>query len=222
MPEENTTTELPDDLSSALASVEVAEKIKAIAKNHRLHIDQEGELSLAVDLVIAGGLHPNKFNEVVQANLGLSREEAAAVTGDIDRAIFLPVRQSLMAIQTQKAGPEPEHPDLGSPHPSREEILEAISNPEATTREPQREPQGQPFGLGLMVGAEITPPAEDGKTVLLPVSATVEMPKIHQEKLTDIVRVPKKETSLTEINKRPIIPEDFKKRINVDPYKEPI
>jgi predicted RNA-binding protein with RPS1 domain len=92
---------LPDNIREAYSSEDTVNKIKAISDKHRLHIDQLGELSDEIGLVMLGITKPTDFVKNIAERLKVDQVTAEAVGVDINNEIFLPIRESLEKISSE-------------------------------------------------------------------------------------------------------------------------
>ncbi len=95
---------LPDNVKEAISSVDSANKIQAIAKKYKLHIDQTGELGTQVGLVMLGILAPRDFVAALAKELALTPELARSVATEVNEQIFTPIRDSLKKIHHLEPG----------------------------------------------------------------------------------------------------------------------
>ena len=125
---------LPDAIQDTLADEELAQKIVAITKKYGLHLDLVEGLMDETSLVLIGETHPDEFISHVAKRLSLPREKAAQIAGDINTEVFLPVREAIKEVLTNKdkaaIEPKEEPPTAPDPIPTRASVLGGIENPE--------------------------------------------------------------------------------------------
>jgi len=92
---------LPEDVRKAFASVDLRAKIKKISEKHRLHIDQGGELENETVLVMLGLESANDYKINLKRGLQISNSRAQAIIFDIDKEIFVNIRESLKKISQE-------------------------------------------------------------------------------------------------------------------------
>lgn len=131
---------LPEDVKEAMSSVNTVNIMMEMKTKYDLHIDQLGELSAEVGMLMLGAIHPQEFIGKVEAGLRIPRETAKLIAAEVNEKIFRPVRDSLIQIHKMKK-PESESPaTVSAPMPSGEgEIPEAQSmkgDTKNTTRTP--------------------------------------------------------------------------------------
>jgi hypothetical protein len=95
--------QLPRVVQSAIKSADVEKSLRALADTHKLHLDQWGQLENEVMLVLLGFESPDNMQKNIKDEVGVSDEIATALTVDISRIVFEPIRQELER--------ELEHPD---------------------------------------------------------------------------------------------------------------
>lgn len=90
---------LPKSIRDAIASVDLGSKIKKIADKNMLHIDQAGNLENET-LFVMLGLEPTvDYKENIRKELNISRDRAQSITADIDKEVFMQIRESLKKVQ---------------------------------------------------------------------------------------------------------------------------
>jgi hypothetical protein len=143
---------LPAEVQKAVTSASMHDAIVMIAKNHSLHIDQEGELVDLVGLIMLG-LSPSKdFVRNFSGSTGVDTATASAIATEINKEIFDKIRSSMRAIEEDVGGIPDEKPktlsdleriggfdmeqstdssvDQGSGNmESKQDILDSIENP---------------------------------------------------------------------------------------------
>ncbi len=200
---------LPKDLRNSIGSLDVDQKLQAVARSNNLHIDQIGQLSTLVDDVILGFIDSNLFSEHIERNLGVDKEKAEKITRDINNQIFAPIHDSLIHAYGNETS------DFINPEQEKVDTLEAISNPQAT---PSRS----------LADLAVSPPSggeTGGKIVPLPPTLTPNsstLPDMHEEKLLAPVVSTQTETKIENKLRFSLIPPEIKEKINRDPYKESI
>jgi hypothetical protein len=122
---------LPNDLKDAIFSVDSAEIIQAIGKKYNLAIDKTGELADETGLVMLGITHPDNFISNLAERLGIDKDTAGKIAGEVNNQIFAKVRESLKKIQTSP--PEPPSPnrrgDEGEVDKKLPEIIQGTTTP---------------------------------------------------------------------------------------------
>lgn len=89
---------LPERVQDAIASTELVRTIKQIGHKHDLYLDQLGELSDLIGLIMLGLKKPEKFLDDVKARLNVSISQAGAIVQDVNTEIFFPIRESLRQV----------------------------------------------------------------------------------------------------------------------------
>jgi len=133
---------LPEDVRTALQSVDLRERIGEIAKKHDLRIDAAGQLENVTVMVLLGMVPIGDYAKNIMKHVGVSQGVANAVVLDANESIFGPVRNSLIALQERERreavveegaffrGTEPdEESEAGEETPpDRDTLLEEIEN----------------------------------------------------------------------------------------------
>jgi hypothetical protein len=89
---------LPNDLREAIKDKHIEESIFAIGKKRGLHIDNLGILLIEVHNFILGITNPRDFKHQLTKSLSIDSSAADDLIDDLNREIFLPVRDSLQLI----------------------------------------------------------------------------------------------------------------------------
>lgn len=89
---------LPEDVKEAMTAVNTVNILTAMKSKYNLHIDQLGELSGEVGLLMVGAVRPQEFIGKIEASLHIPRETAKLIATEVNEKIFRPVRESLMQI----------------------------------------------------------------------------------------------------------------------------
>ena len=90
--------QLPEDVRGAITATPWKEKLKQISDKHNLHIDQVGHLGEETAIVMFGLEHPENLVANIVKHVEVSEEKAEAIAEDLNREIFLRVRESLKKI----------------------------------------------------------------------------------------------------------------------------
>src|SRR3989344_541914 len=86
---------LPTELRKAISSVVNADTIFDIGGHHGLMIDKTGNLAEEVGYVILGFTRPKDFVGQLANALQVDTQTAQAIASDVNKEIFLPVREHL-------------------------------------------------------------------------------------------------------------------------------
>jgi hypothetical protein len=98
-------TTLPDDVRTAVLSVEWEHKVQAIAGRHQLHIDQIGALGDVTLMAMLGMFDIVEYPNQVAVALAIAPDIAATVAKEVSDEVFMPIRESLRTLSQQKAAP---------------------------------------------------------------------------------------------------------------------
>lgn len=97
---------LPEDIQSAILAVDLRSKMQFITKKNNLHIDQAEALENEAVFVLLGLEHPNNLIANIAKHAEVSEEKAEAIAEDLNREIFLKVRESLKKIFEERSEEE--------------------------------------------------------------------------------------------------------------------
>jgi len=157
---------LPDDIKKTVSDANLPEKIENIANKNGLLIDQSGGLLTEVYIVMLGMEKSENFAQNVSKNLGISLNMAIAIAGDVNKEIFLPIRESLMDMSKAKDIIEESAASDEEAQPSeRDNIIHDIENPEPATErrapitDPEREIATRAAAEEFVAAKLTTPPA---------------------------------------------------------------
>ncbi len=96
---------LPTGLRQAIASVDTANTVQAIAKKYLLHVDQMGALASETGLVLLGLTHPRDFTKNLATRLRLSDEKSLQIAKEISAQILLKVKEALRGLHSGQTMP---------------------------------------------------------------------------------------------------------------------
>ena len=134
---------LPEDVQTAIASVETESKVFDVGKAHNLFIDQIGELVNTVGLVLLGAVPTSRFTDEIKNRLKIDQQTAEAISLEVNSQIFVPIRESLKKLSGDQ-----------TPEMTKEAVLKEIESPAPTTTMFEKKLSGQ-FSLPT----EPAPPA---------------------------------------------------------------
>src|SRR3990167_1319619 len=84
--------QLPKVVQDAITSADVEKQLRTLANTHKLHLDQWQNLENEVMLTLLGFVDPEKLQENIQKEVGVSAEIATELAADISRIVFEPIR----------------------------------------------------------------------------------------------------------------------------------
>jgi hypothetical protein len=87
--------QLPAPVQRAITSSEIQKHLRELANVHKLHIDQWELLENEVRLTLYGFQSTDSLAKNIEHEVGTTPEEAAALSADISKIVFEPVRQEL-------------------------------------------------------------------------------------------------------------------------------
>lgn len=88
---------LPKALTDALFSAEIANKMFEIGKKNSLTIEEVGRVAEETGHVILGLTRPENFKHELEELLKIDEEEAQKIAGEVNKEVFLPLREALKA-----------------------------------------------------------------------------------------------------------------------------
>lgn len=86
---------LPQELKTAMSSIESSEIIQAIGKKYGLHIDQTGELASETGFVLLGFTKPEDYIRNLKDRLKVDPQKAKEIALEINSRIFSKVKENL-------------------------------------------------------------------------------------------------------------------------------
>jgi len=86
---------LPQELKTAMSSVESSDIIQAISKKHELQIDQMGELASETGFVLLGFTKPEEYIRNLKNRLQVDPKKAKEIALEVNSQIFSKVKESL-------------------------------------------------------------------------------------------------------------------------------
>ncbi len=119
---------LPQDVRQTIFAVETADKIKAVGEKNKLNQDQTWWASHTVGMILLGETNIVNFVKTLKSKCELSEEKARQLARDINRAVFLPVKESLKKFHKIDQWPrEDESPQKKTKEPElRKELQDNI------------------------------------------------------------------------------------------------
>ncbi len=125
--------ELPAPVQQAITSSDIEKRLRELATQHRLHVDQWDALENEVMLALLGFEHPQDLEKNLRSALGVSGETVQHVAQDINRIVFEPIREEL---ERQLEHPRAQEKQLTGAEEAREQLLrgqKASDAPPVTT-----------------------------------------------------------------------------------------
>jgi hypothetical protein len=111
--------ELPEDVRSAVLSVEWETKVQAIGARNKLHIDQTGALGDATLMAMLGFFELSQFPGRIAEELKVPPDKAATLAKEVSDEVFMSIRESLKKLSggTKESAPPPQTPPKPIPPP---------------------------------------------------------------------------------------------------------
>ena len=122
---------LPPELKEAVFSAENADHIFDICERNEVG-DKVSEIAARAGRVLLGVLPPEDFQKALEKEVGLKKDAASAITREINRFVFWPVKSNITQLHEVTAGvrEKPSTPGI--------EIAESARRPTETKEKPQR------------------------------------------------------------------------------------
>lgn len=92
---------LPEEIKLAIKSTDLAVKFNTISEKHNLLLDKNAILQNETMFVMLGLESTDDFVRNIERELDISRNEAIAITMDVNKEIFYPLRSSLQKMQEE-------------------------------------------------------------------------------------------------------------------------
>ncbi len=99
--------QLPELVREAISQINMVATIKAIGEKYQLHIDQTGDLSHEIGLVLVGLLSPTDFLQNIQRKLYLTSDQAKEIAATVNLEIFNRVQESVKGLSEEVLTPAP-------------------------------------------------------------------------------------------------------------------
>lgn len=87
--------ELPKVVQDAITSADVENELRQLSERHKLHLDQWDKLQTEVMLALLGFQPVEELPVNIANNVGVDGKEAEALSADINRIVFEPIRVQL-------------------------------------------------------------------------------------------------------------------------------
>ena len=167
--------QLPRVVRNAITSSDVEKKLRNLEAVYKLHLDQWEKLEKEVMLTLLGFDDPKDLEENIKKEVAVSDGVAAALTAEISKTIFEPIRQELER--------ELEHPDAKAKEESAVEGMRTqMLGEQRTENSEQKIARGEqvpeeklpvvasPLPAPSVVSATPPPPPPTEKAVRMPAS----------------------------------------------------
>lgn len=157
--------QLPEDVRSAVLSVEWEQKVQAIGARHQLHIDQVGALGDATLMAMLGMFDLSEYPARLGQDVKVPADQAAAIAKEVSDEIFMPIRESLKKVTAQQ-GPAQPNPPTPAPQPMAQPAVAA---------QPALAPKPKPdlsAAETMLSASVVTPPVAPASAPVTPAAAT--------------------------------------------------
>src|SRR3989344_1066291 len=131
---------LPNDVQSALSSVDQEKKLQEIMREQDLHVDEAGLVVDLVTLTLLGVYTMKEFIPTLTAELSrLPKDKILSVAEAVNRKVFQPIRSSLEKLTVQRINQEPREsvavPESHQPLPTHEQKMTEPTQVKSTERD---------------------------------------------------------------------------------------
>lgn len=110
---------LPEELQEAIFSADTAKYIKRACE--RANVNQNSEVARFTGQVLMGLLTPQELKKTLREDLELSKKQVRSVYREINRFIFMPVRETLSALYGTEIKPTKKPREVKEAESSKEE-----------------------------------------------------------------------------------------------------
>lgn len=198
--------QLPKVVRDAITSADLEKRLRELADGRKLHLDQWQRLENEVVLALLGFEKPENLEGNIKKELGLTDDDAAALTLDIGRVVFEPIREEL---ERELEHPEAKAKEVSAVEQVRQQALENRQQVKGATPDAVQTPAPK----AQMAPVMPTPPAQPAASPpSLPIQPATPPPPPPTEKAA---RAPASGAY------KPGEPSIARKDIHDDPYREP-
>ena len=95
---------LPEELQEAIFSVKTSEAVLSACENNGITDKRVSEVAKYTGQVLMGVVLASEFQEVLQKEVGLSKNVAKEIAREINRFVFYPMKPELDQIHDMEAG----------------------------------------------------------------------------------------------------------------------
>jgi len=113
--------QLAPPVQRAIVSEDVAKNLRQLAETHKLHLDQWEALENEVQMALFGISPIDELQQAIEREVKVPSEIAAALTADVSRIVFEPIRQELERELEHPAAQEKQVSDVEA---ARSQLLE--------------------------------------------------------------------------------------------------
>lgn len=89
---------LPDELQEAIFSPDTAEHVNNACERHELGTERTSQVAKFTGRVLMGLLTPEEFKKRLKVDVELTQEQIKNIYREINRFVFMPVRETLSAL----------------------------------------------------------------------------------------------------------------------------
>ncbi|MFA5830283.1 MAG: hypothetical protein WC878_00460 [Candidatus Paceibacterota bacterium] len=129
-------SDLPDDVREAMTSVDTMEVLNEIKEKYKLHIDQVGQLSAEIALLMVGVISSSRFVPNLENLMMIPKETAKTIASEVNEKIFQRVRNTLKSMKHDESNDTWEE----KPEESKKENSDSDVPQKPHVADPYREP----------------------------------------------------------------------------------
>lgn len=93
--------ELPEDIKEAIDNIDATYVIDEVGKKFNLHLDQISKLGEETGFVLLGVADPMEFVSNISEKLGIDKNIASQIVGEINEKIFVDIKESLREVHSK-------------------------------------------------------------------------------------------------------------------------
>ena len=168
---------LPKVVQDAIQSADISKRLRELAEQHKLHLDQWELLENEVRLALLGFQPLEDLGQNLARELGIPQETSVALAEDISNIVFEPIREEL---ERQLDHPDAKAADVSAVEAAGAQALKDSASPSLPAAEPastSTAPAPQP-----VVPATPPPAPPEEKAVRAPISESYRAGQVSSER----------------------------------------
>lgn len=158
--------QLPKVIQRAIRSAEIEKQLRKLAETHKLHLDKWELLENEVRLALYGFQPTEDLSKNIENEVGVTKETADALTVDISKTIFQPIREEL---ERELESPDAKEKKVGELDAVRAEVLG--SQPTAPIRDTTVAPSSSIHDTISVLPSTPPSPPNTEKSIRVPISS---------------------------------------------------
>ncbi len=142
--------QLPKVVQDAITSADIEKHLRELSDTHKLHLDQWQLLENEVMLTLLGFEEPEDLPANLKKELNVAVDVADALTEDISRIVFAPIRAELeRELATNESSPDQHEAGVAAAHQTASPpITPATLSPAAPVERAMRTPISESYNAG--------------------------------------------------------------------------